>query len=95
MFEEENAKEIINNLLSISPAVLASEDVMQQREMRDRKPTEKGRLMNISMLQQKRDAAYKRMAKQIKRINSSYMTCTGIEWFSQERRFPSSVHRLS
>ena len=85
MFEEENAKEIIDNLLSASPALLASEDVMQQRGTRDRKPTEKGRLMNISMLQQKRDAAYKRMAKQIKRINSSYMTCEDIEWFSQER----------
>ena len=58
---------------------------MQQRVTRDRKATEKGRLMNISMLQQKRDAAYKRMAKQIKRINSSYMTCEDIEWFSQER----------
>ena len=85
MFEEENAKEIIDNLLSVSPAVLASEDVMQQRVTRDRKATEKGRLMNISMLQQKRDVAYKRMAKQIKRIHSSYMTCEDIEWFSQER----------
>ena len=85
MFEDENAKEIIDKLLSVSPAVLASEDVMHQRLTRDRKATEKGRLMNISMLQQKRDAAYKRMAKQIKRINSSYMTCEDIEWFSQER----------
>ena len=85
MFEEENAKEIIDNLLSVSPAVLASVDVMQQRVTRDRKATEKGRLMNISMLQQKRDVAYKRMAKQIKRIHSSYMTCEDIEWFSQER----------
>ena len=85
MFEEENAKEIIDDLISVSPAVLASEDVVQQRGTRDRKLTEKGRLMNISMLQQKRDAAYKRMAKKIKRINSSYMTCEDIEWFSQER----------
>ena len=44
MFEEENAKEIIDNLLSVSPTVLASEDVMQQRGTRDRKLTEKGRL---------------------------------------------------
>ena len=85
MFEEENAKEIINNLLSASPVVLASEDVMQQRVTRDRKATEKGRLINISMLQQKRYPTYKRMTKQIKRINSSYMTCKDIEWFSQER----------
>ena len=42
MFEEENAKEIIDNLLSASPAVLASEDVMQQRGTRDRKPTGEG-----------------------------------------------------
>ena len=79
MFEEENTKEIIDNLLSVSPAVLASEDVMQQLGTHDRKPMEKGQLMNISMLQQKRDAAYKSMAKQIKRINSSYTTCEDIE----------------
>ena len=33
MFEEENTKEIIDNLLSVSPTVLASEDVRELRQV--------------------------------------------------------------
>ena len=94
--DQESTKDIISNLLGSSHGARGSEAiVMQSREDdgaardastrdRNRKLTLKGKEYMIETLRHHRDAANKRLAKQIKKVNSSLEEVKDVEILTSE-----------
>ena len=94
--DQEGTKGIISNLLSSSQDARGSEaSVMQQQESdcatrdlstrdRNRKLTEKGKEYLLETLRHHRDAANKRLTRQIKKVNSSLDELQDIELLTSE-----------
>jgi len=93
--DQESTKGIISNLSSSQDARGSEASVMQQRESdcatpdlstrdRNRKLTEKGKEYLIETLRHPRDAANKRLTRQIKKENSSLDELQDIELLTSE-----------
>ena len=92
--DQGNTKEIISNWLRSSLDARGSEIVTQQEDEcvtrdlpsrdRDRKLTDKGKEYLIETLRHHRDAAKKRLARQMKKVNSSVDEVENIEFLTSE-----------
>ena len=94
VIDQGSTKEIIGNLLSSSYDARGSEEfIMQSQEsdgptcdlsMRDRKLSKKGKEYMIETLRHHRDAANKRLIRQMKKVNLLFEKLTDIKILTSE-----------